>query len=60
MVASGYVLKEEVARFAKELDVWWKRKRGGKANFRVLGLRWSRLERRQGRGQGRRPGVWFG
>lgn len=32
----GYIMKEEVARFAKYLVVWWKRKRGVKADFRVL------------------------
>lgn len=35
VVAPGCILKDEVARFAKELNVWWKRERGVKANFRV-------------------------
>lgn len=32
----GNIVKEEFARLAKYLAVWWKRKRGVKADFRVL------------------------
>lgn len=37
MVAFASIMKEEeVTGFAKDLAVWWEKKRGMKANFRVL------------------------